>query len=869
MKNALRLGALFIGALAVLRLHAQIVPVFTRYNYFLSSQEGIVVAVLPETAPACELRLYHNQSELKKQTSFREHRLEASFDLTSFKKDTTTLSYQLVRGKEQLQEGTLEVVRLQDKDHTVQIDLLTGGLLVDRAPFFPFGFYCGPVGDLPEREVVHGFNLLGPYQHNLPEGLPERKAYMDRCAQVGMKVQYSVNSLIGSGHNGSRGLDKSDEEKLQLLKSEVLAFRDHPALLSWYINDEPDGQGRPPAVLEAACQLIHELDPYHPVSVVFMMPSKADEFRHTMDIAMTDPYPIPGSADEVLQRMEQYTSAYRYEKSVWLVPQAFGGQEGWRREPTAQEMRLMTYMGLLSGAKGIQYYVRGQGNTNPQSVSAWATCSSMAVEVAQMAPFLWSAEAGVKIISADDRILAKGFRYQDDLLILAINQDNTPKSFTLHTQGVSDQLGDQAELWFEDRSVPYINEEIADIIDAFGTRVYLIRNAGKQQASMISPGNLIVNPGFEKVESPGLPIGFNRTYGSFSKQDFGATVFADPGQHVEGLFSLRMITPTDSGGNKVRMLPIVINKGDSYLVSFWAKAAKQPNMPEFSLGIDALDSSHSFHLTEDWKQYSFVFTAAASFTNAIVSLQMPDAGTAWIDLVQVTPVPVIGYEIDQTNEAQVHIEGSYSGGRIRYAIDREPDSKSPVYKSPFTIQESATVYAAIFEGGEQVAGAKKFIPLNEAWGKPVSLDEPFSEQYQAHGSASLTDGLMGATSFKDKNWLGFGGKNLVATIDLREVTRFNEVTGSFLCDPNSGIFLPPVTKVFTSSDGEHFEWAGELTNDKGNIRGEPYLQTFTVHVKNAAARYIRLEAKAFGRIPEGYLFTGSVAWLFADEILVK
>src|SRR6185437_14440224 len=125
------------------------------------------------------------------------------------------------------------------------------------------------VGDLPEREVVHGFNEIGPYQSNLPATRAERKSVYGSLSQLGIRVQYAVNSLIGSGHNGARGLAMSDADKLALLKEEVIAFRDHPALLSWYINDEPDGQGRPPAILEAAYQTIHALDPYHPISIVF------------------------------------------------------------------------------------------------------------------------------------------------------------------------------------------------------------------------------------------------------------------------------------------------------------------------------------------------------------------------------------------------------------------------------------------------------------------------------------------------------------------------------------------------------------------------------------------------------------------------
>lgn len=71
------------------------------------------------------------------------------------------------------------------------------------------------------------------------------------------------------------------------------------------------------------------------------------------------------------------------------MPQAFGGQEMWAREPTAKEIRLMTYMGLINGVKGIQYYTHAAGNLNPQSVSAWSVCSDIAVEVNQMASFYY------------------------------------------------------------------------------------------------------------------------------------------------------------------------------------------------------------------------------------------------------------------------------------------------------------------------------------------------------------------------------------------------------------------------------------------------------------------------------------------------
>src|SRR6185312_5795964 len=714
-------------------------------------------------------------------------------------------------------------VSLSPKANAVQIDRLTGGLIADRMPFFPFGFYCtSPVGDLPEREVVHGFNLIAPYQSNLPAGRAERKAYMDRCAELGMRVQYAVNSLIGSGHNGAKGLDLSDADKLALLKEEVLAFRDHPALLSWYINDEPDGQGRPPALLEAMYKVIHDLDPYHPISIVFMMPSKAEDFRRTMDIAMTDPYPIPGAADKVMEDLAAYSKAYRYEKSVWLVPQAFGGQEMWTREPTAQEIRLMTYMGLISGVKGIQYFVHAAGNLNPQSVSAWSACSDLAVETEQMASFLLSPDTAPRVHSDDGKLLARVFRYKGNLLVLAVNNENRPKPLALFIADTG--LNGHAECWFENRSVPVVHGRIVDFIDGYGTRVYLIRATAASDSSLLLPGNLTLNPGFEKIVSPGLPIGSNTTHTSRQRADMGATVFVDPEQSREGLFSLRMITPVDSGGDKIRLVPVVVGKGNSYTVSVWAKAKARQKMPVLRLSMEAMGESHSYTLTDRWEKYGFTFTAASSSTNAILSFDLVTKGTCWLDLLQVSPDPGIRYDIGTDHTATVFVTGAMDNAQLRYAIDRMPDVSSPLYRQAFVVKKAVTVYAGLFVGSSMKAATHTFVPVNLALGKLVKLAIPYDPKYPASGDRSLTDGLMGTTAFKDGRWLGFDGPDLNATIDLQEKKPIKTVTASFLCDPNSGIFLPPVVSVYTSTDGQQFEPAGEERDHSGNPRGEPQLQ---------------------------------------------
>lgn len=862
MKKLITSWLLLAGALAT---HAQDHPfkVFGRYNYYLPSQPASVICVIPDSLNAANYQLVLQQGAHSEAANGQ----VLSVPVNNLHEGKTQLQYTLMQGNTTVDKGSVELTLLAPKANAVQIDRLTGGLITEGLPYLPFGFYCAGIGDLPDREAPHGFNLIGNYQSNLPEGLAGRKAYMDRCAQLGIRCQYAVNSLIGSGHNGAKGLDMSDDEKLALLKSEIIAFRDHPALLSWYINDEPDGQGRPPELLEKTYQLIHELDPYHPVSIVFMMPNAIEKFRNTMDICMTDPYPIPGACDKAGEDVHTLYEHLKYEKSIWLVPQAFGGQEMWSREPTAGEIRVMTYLGLVNNAKGIQYYVHKAGNQNPQSVSAWSVCSDMAVETAQMSPFLLSPDAAPVVTASDNKIVTRAYSYKGHLLIIAVNNENKPKVFSLKTQ--TSGLSDNAELWFENRNVPFSNSTINDIIDAYGTRVYLIRPSSQPASPLLYASNMTLNPSFEKVVSPGVALGSNIKSTAEAKNDKAATFFTDSRQSMDGLFSLRLITPVDSGGDKIRLVPMVLNKDDSYTISVWAKAKAQAKMPTFRLAMTEVNQEQVYTLTTEWKKYAFTFKANVATTNAILTLDLLLQGSAWFDMLQVCPDPVISYSINPDHTAAVQISSSSPDAVLRYAINAAPTPASPVYKAPFTVRDAAIVNAGLFENNKLFAGTQIFVPVNKALGKPVTLKNPYHKQYPAAGERSLTDGLMGTTAFKDHHWLGFSGNDLDATIDMEQATPVKTVTANFLCDPNSGIFLPSEVAVYTSADGVKYELAGAATNSKGNVRGEPYLQSFKIDIKGKKVKYIQVQAKHVPVIPDGYLFKGSTPWLFTDEILVQ
>ncbi len=567
------------------------------------------------------------------------YKAEASIKLSSFPgRNYTAQSYLII---------------LPYKSNEVKTDRLTGGLIVNKLPFFPFGFYCySPVyPSLPEEEVVKGFNMISPYQKILPETMNERKAYMDRCAELGMKVHYNLLSVSGGGGVGSRIEGLSDSEKRERLISEIKTFRDHPALLGWYISDEPDGTDITPEQLEKIYNTVKENDPWHPVSIVFMSPFLTSrKYSDAMDIVMADPYPVP---DLPVTRPGDVAGQLRNEfmgkRPFWIVPQAFGGGELWSREPTSQEIRSMTWQSIINGATGIQYFVRQGLNYFPKSVATWSECGRIAVEVAELTPWLLSDEEPLPVESNSRTVMVTSRVHNGQLIIMAVNRINEPVSASFRVTGINNG---KARVLFENRIVQVRGGIISDQIAPFGSQVYLVGIKTEKAVAMTKSTNLIKDPGFEDLTSPGLPSACYVRPGG----DRGATYFLDSRDFFDGNHSLRLVTPVENKSLTIRFFPFRVKAGASYTISIWAKSdpeqrffpvTKQENtrlygkkeMPQYievSLGEFSLAR---FVPDSRWREYVTFVTipedTIARFKANLI-LKMPGQGVAWLDQVKVT-----------------------------------------------------------------------------------------------------------------------------------------------------------------------------------------------------------------------------------------
>ncbi|MFN8240120.1 MAG: hypothetical protein U0X39_05125 [Bacteroidales bacterium] len=551
-------------------------------------------------------------------------------------------------------EGKTTIIRLRHKPNEVKFDRLTGAMIVNKRNFLPFGFYTySPVHpSLLDEEVVKGFNMISPYQKIKPETLSERKAYMDRCALLGLKVHYNLLSVSGGGGVNSKIDDISEDEKRNRLVNEIKTFMDHPALLAWYIADEPNGNKTDPAVIEEIYNTVKRLDPWHPVSVVFSAPfSLAKKYSEGTDIVMADPYPIPDYpatlAGDVTSRL---VKEFGGNKPVWIVPQSFGGGELWRREPTWQEIRSMTYQAIIGGAKGIQYFIRQGPNSFPKSTSTWNECGRIAIELQSISPWILSDENTIAVRSSSDKISHNSYFHNGQLLVVAVNKKNEP-AFVTFT--IEKRINSGARVMFENREIIVRSGVFSDYLSPLGSQVYIVPVTEPPVSTTAWPGNLVVDPGFEDYTSPGIPAACYAWNGA----DRGATFFTDPVDPYEGNYSLRLVTPGEGNSISLKFFPLKLATGRSYLVSVMAKTDPERRYTRVSNGKAGTNEAVKqfaeiafgelgkarFSPDSTWKQYIVSFRIpedSLPYKRVNVTLRMPGQGTGWFDLLQVIEDPV-------------------------------------------------------------------------------------------------------------------------------------------------------------------------------------------------------------------------------------
>jgi hypothetical protein len=250
-------------------------------------------------------------------------------------------------------------------------------LVVDGHKVFPIGFTLPPPPDGKTPTGKDGIAelhdagasflrtgvMLGPWDD---AAIAHEQRWQDAAARNGMHCWVFLREL------GS--LAPGDAATEAMLRKVVNRFKNHPGMGVWKGVDEPEWGKSPVPPLVRAYQLIHALDPDHPIAVTHAPRGTVASLRlynAAADITGADIYPVgyPPGAHSLRENREismvgDFTRTMMEvagtEKPVWMILQiAWSGvvKPGKTlRFPTLAQERFMAYQAVINGARGLVFF---------------------------------------------------------------------------------------------------------------------------------------------------------------------------------------------------------------------------------------------------------------------------------------------------------------------------------------------------------------------------------------------------------------------------------------------------------------------------------------------------------------------------------
>lgn len=183
-----------------------------------------------------------------------------------------------------------------------------------------------------------------------------------------------------------------------------------------------------------------------------------------------------------------------------------------------------------------------------------------------------------------------------------------------------------------------------------------------------------------------------------------------------------------------------------------------------------------------------------------------------------------------------------------------------------TASSKVTVFAKKEGWTDSEKAEQAFILVRSNNFKANSLKHDPKGTYKARGIETLFDLKKGSENFRDGNWLGFNGDDMVVDVVLEEKRSLESVFISTLDDTGSWIFPPTALEI----------WGGSNINDLKklntlpiNLPDGPEPKHMIIHqlaFDKVELRYIRVVAKNYGNLPEWHPGKDTPAWMFIDEI---
>jgi hypothetical protein len=422
---------------------------------------------------------------------------------------------------------------------------------------------------------------------------------------------------------------------------------------------------------------IHRADGYHPVMVNYSsyIP-EGDEYVNWCDILATDPYWYPPAAADTrstpnhVSKITWVTNrrALAHRQAVWEILVCSRWSRAFKRPLNQPEIRSQTYLALIHKASGILYFcypsarqpdwvtlkqlgaemkVLGAFAVGPE-VEQEITCRRAVLERAgdepkfEDTPFnplkeqypdvqaaVLSDDAGnYMLVAANSRHYPVACRFEVPALRKAAPEFGGPATEARDTAFSAAFEPYATRAWrieLAPRTSPVTMTILQSVLkNDLPNPETVLPNAARKDHRNVMP-----NPSFEDVTSEGSP--------DYCRLSAGATV-----QEGDALFGKRCVKLEKADGVAYENIHMHCDPQDrnpqTYTLSVYLKGSRD--------GLDAwlrgmqmnpekrYGENISVRLTTSWKRYSITGVIPAKVSEAIYEVRLREAGTVWVDGVQ-------------------------------------------------------------------------------------------------------------------------------------------------------------------------------------------------------------------------------------------
>ncbi len=357
-------------------------------------------------------------------------------------------------------------------------------MFIDGVPVFGLGYFSPAKGG-DSIAAEQGCNTIMEYNSIYWMNNPERgREFLDWAQAHGLRViVYPWGSLPDMY---GESMVVTDEVR-QGITAQVNLWKGHPALLGWYMYDEPSGKPfQHPQRLKVVYELIKELDPYHPCFLTDHRLEGMSHYADCADVMVPDPYPHFDRTGfiEPLTKVSMHLDAVK-NKPAWVTLQAFDwgddGREG-ERAPSFKEFRAMAFLAVIHQAKGFVHFAHRYVVRYPSLDMA---VSHVTRELDLMAPvILSSTERSVKVLptASKSKVEAMAKEVNGQIYIVVVNTTDEAQSFRLQLDDM--KLSGPLVVLGEYRTLQTQATGFSDKVEGYGVHLYTTETEHKKWPSI-------------------------------------------------------------------------------------------------------------------------------------------------------------------------------------------------------------------------------------------------------------------------------------------------------------------------------------------------------------------------------------------------